>query len=244
MPQASKQAEWLLNHLIPITQRHTCLHRPFKRPRPSPDKDTNGSSDDSERVVRSRLSKQSPSDDTMASVPVIPAADSDECMSKPISQSLSREQQTESGSDSATTNQHANGKADADTSQDRDGEAIWSPDEVPVHNSHATSNGHAHSTAEHSSAHGVGNAQPAATNGVSERTEDGAVQRSSDVEEKASLKRMSWMQDSPIAQNSTPERPSVATNGHAQSQDNTNGDAAGLDDDRTGMAHDITLFCL
>ena len=171
----------------------------------------------------------------MASIPVIPAADSDECMSKPDCPSLSKQQQTEPSSESATTDQHTNGNGDVGTGHDSHGEAIWSPEEVFVSSSHAASNGHARSNGAHSSANGFGDGQPAASNGVNERSVDDAVQSSSDVEEKGPLKRMSWMQDSSVAQNGTANRPSLATNGHARSQDNANGDAAALDDDGTGM---------
>lgn len=233
----------VLEFLISITQKNTCMHRPFKRPRPSPDKESNGNSEDSERVVRSRLSKQSPSDDTMASIPVVPSADSDECMSKPDCLSLSKQQQTEPSSESATTDQHTNGNGDVGTGHDSHGEAIWSPEEVPVSNSHAASNGHTRSNGAHSSANGFGDGQPAASNGVNERTGDGAVQSSSDTEkEKAPLKRMSWMQDSSVAQNGTTERLSLATDGHARSQDNANGDAAALDDDGSGMIGQMALM--
>ena len=211
--------------------------RPFKRPRPPSEQEANGDLHDGKRVVRSRLNHPSASDATMppsasdatmppsasdATMPDAPTtstADAEECISKPSSQSMGRQQTDGPSSQSAVHEQHTNGVDHDKAQRDEHGEAIWSADEVPPSNGHGLSNGHAHGNGQaslESSPNGFDSDHIASSGDVRERSDGGALQQSSDVEQKGTpLKRMSWMQDGPVAGNGTAVRPEAATNGHA-----------------------------
>ena len=214
--------------------------RPFKRPRPPSEQETNGDLHDGKRVVRSRLNHQSASDATMPDAPTTSAADADDCISKPSPQSTGRQQADGPSSQPVVREQHTNGANHDNAQHEQHGDAIWSADEVPTSNGHGLSNGHARRNGQaslESSPNGFGSDHTAGSKEERERSDGGALQQSSGTEQKGTpLKRMSWMQEGPVLGNGTAERPEAVTNGHAAPLSDA-GDGAPADsfeDDRIG----------
>ena len=232
-----------------------CACRPFKRPRPA--EEHNGKQDPGERVVRSRLDPQSASDDTMADAAVTPAGDADECISKPDLPSGSTPQPNGNSPVPTVRKQlyDVNG-----TSHQRIGnsQAIGMSSEAAAangHGLHSSANGsntyqHAElpvSAADDGAQPGTKQVQGSVAS--SETTLGGAdsqqgagiaAQHSAangDAWHSNGLKRMSWMEETPLFDSVTLERPHTASNGHAGHESQANGGAVGsADEDSTGDA--------
>lgn len=205
--------------------------RPFKRPRAPAEKEANGIFGAQERVVRSRLSNQSRCDDTMAEAPAPSPADKDDTASAPGAHPR-RKQQAEDAE--AAHDQHTNGFGTHGVQTTGNGDAIWSPDEVPVSNGHNASTDSSGSNSQQ----GLQSAANAAgSNGVGKSTDEEQLQQPQlSKQQTAPLQRMSWMQDTPPMQNGTADRPASATNGHAETPGDANGD---VEVDDTGAAPSV-----
>lgn len=197
--------------------------------------------------MRSRLSDPVTNDDDLTEAPAMQAPDNSKHTVSEVqthSPSLQKPEQA-----TATVNdQYTNGFGNHHSQNGGHGEAIWSPDEIPVSNDHAaradlqssvaaTANGHAASSDNTN-----GDAkEDGDSHGAASHKTNSSIQKTS-AEEQEPLQRMSWMQGSPPKENGTSGQSTAATNGHATSQ----ADANAVDEDDTGAVyqrHYFTQLC-